>query len=400
MSGEIEYREYRDQDFESLHALHDAVFPPVSAEQMRRWMARTDVTAGVAVRAGEVLGEIPLHIREFVLRPGVTARLAFEHSVCVREDLRDQGIGSGIHDNMKQFLPGRAEVLAVFRGGERTPGYRFYDRNGLKDTCYFRSCTLEEPARVPPGDCELRDLSELLEREAEVLGVFQSAFGERGGYEQRGPGFLRTALRNLQWLELRTRFGVYFLEGAGGLAGYCIVSPQQLRSDTVRIMELATRHGDQEGAQRLVRSACGLAAEKGVAITVSCQDFSLYWPVYRGLGFEPAPRGSMIMATPVDWEALAARVWQPQRELADVQVDIWTPDEELTVHRPEGEPDRTITLEMKHDQAVRWLLSRLDLPGAADREMLTCRGATPEDLGALGRAIPFCAWEVQTIDHI
>ncbi len=55
---------------------------------------------------------------------------------------------------------------------------------------------------------------------------------------------------------------------------------------------------------------------------------------------------------------------------------------------------------MKHDQAVRWLLSRLDLRAEFEREMLTCHGALRGDVDALGRAIPFTPWEYQGIDHI
>jgi predicted N-acetyltransferase YhbS len=400
MSAEIEYREYRDEDFESFHALHDAVFPPLTAEQMRQWMARPDVTGGVAVRNGEVIGEIPLLIRDFVVRPGTTVRVAFECSVCVREDLRGQGIGSGIQDTMKQFLPGRAEVLAVFRGGERTPGYRYYAKNGLKDTCYLRSHALGEPGRVAAIDCDLRDISELIEREAEVLALFESAFGECGGYEQRGPGFFEPAFRSIHWMEVQAKFAVYFAEDADGLAGYCVVSPERLRSETVRVMELATRGGDQEVAERLVRSACALAAEKRVGIGVTCQDFSLYWPVYTDLGFQPSPRGSMIMATPVDWEALAAKVWQAHPQLADVEVKLWTPDEEVTIQQRDGKAERIITLEMKHEQAVRMMLSRLDLEDAVATELVTCMGASVADIAALSECLPYTPWEAQSVDHL
>jgi len=400
MSGQIEYREYRAQDFESFHALHDAVFPPVSADQMREWMARPDVTAGVAVRDGEVLGEIPLHIREFVLRPGVTARLAFEHSVCVREELRGQGVGSALQDAMKDFLVGRADCLAVFRGGERTPGYRYYDKNGLRDTCYLRSQKLADPSAVAESDLALQDISQVVEREAEVLAVFASAFGAHGGYEQRRPGFFGPALRNLQWLELQNEFGVYLVDDEAGLAGYCIVSPRQLRSETVQIMELATREGCPDLAERLVRSACSLAADQRAGISVTCQDGARYSALYAKLGFVGAPRGAMIMVTPVDWEGLAAQVWQPQPQLEQVRVDLWTAEEEVTVHRPEGRVERTLVLEMKHHQAVRWLVSRLDLGAAVRQETVSCLGAGPEDLAALARAIPFNAWAVQTIDHI
>jgi len=395
--AEIEVREFLPDDIESFRALHDAVFPAVPPAEMRRWMARADVTAGVAVRDGEVVGEIPLHVREFVIRPGVTARLAFEHSVCVREDMRGEGVGSAIQDELKRFMRGRAEVLSVYRGGERTPAYRHYRQNGLTDLCYVRTWVQAEPASVaePQGDTLAADA--ILDREGEFLAVFADALGDAGGHERRVPGFYATAFTQLEAVEVGTRYSALVTEGGGDLAGYCILGTH---GGSVAVMELATRGGDLDMAASLVRRACGVAAQAGARVTVELHDSGRYRPAFEASGFTPQPRGNMIMGTPLEWEALAALVWVPQPELADVQVELWTPDEEATVHRPEGAPARTITVECKHEQAVRWLMSRLELPAAYRGELLTCRGALPGDLEALGRAIPFTPWEYQGIDHI
>ncbi|MFW6155699.1 MAG: hypothetical protein ACOC7J_00155, partial [Armatimonadota bacterium] len=116
--------------------------------------------------------------------------------------------------------------------------------------------------------------------------------------------------------------------------------------------------------------------------------------------FEPGPRGEMIMACPLDWEGLASVVWTPRSELANVRVRVWTPQEEFIAHEPGDSPAREITLELKHHQAVRWLMCRLDLPPLVAQEMVTIRGARPGDVEALGHAIPFAPWEYQGIDHI
>jgi len=394
---DIEVREYRDEDLESCHALHDAVFPPVPVDEMRRWMSRDDVTAGVAVRGGEVVGEIPLHVREFVIRPGVTARLAFEHSVCVREDMRGEGVGSAIQDDIKRFMRGRADVLSVYRGGERTPAYRHYRKNGLTDVCYVRTWTLDDPASVAQPAGDLLTAEAILGRESEFLAVFADAYGHSGGYQRRAPGFYATAVTQLEAVELSTEYRALILDDGGSLAGYCILG---LTEGALTVMELATRGGDLRMADRLVRGACALAADADRRVGVELHDLGAYQPVFAELGFEPRPRGDMIMATPLDWEALAAIVWLPQSALADVQVDLWTPDEEATIHRLDGAPRRVATLEMKHEQAVRYLLSRLDLRAEFEREMLTCRGALRSDIDALSRAIPFTPWEYQGIDHI
>lgn len=396
MEFNMQVREFEPSDLESFHALHDAVFPPVPAAEMRRWMNRKDVTAGVAVAGGRVVGEIPLHLRDFVIRPGVTARLAFEHSVCVDEQMRGQGVGSAIQNEIKRFLRGRADALAVYRGGERTPAYRHYWKNGLTDCCYLRTWMLADPSAVAASVGEILDAPVVCAREDELYAVFADAYGHAGGYQRRASDCYATAFTQLEAVELGTEYVALPAENAGTVAGHCIVG---LHGDTATVMELATRGRDLSLAETLVRRACGLAAERELRLGVELHDLGAYRPVFEELGFAPQPRGNMIMALPLDWEALARIVWVPQPELADVHVQLWTPDEHAVIQRVEH-PRRTVTVEMKHEQAVRWLLSRLDLCAEYEREMLTCHGALRGDLDALGRAIPFTPWEYQGIDHI
>jgi len=397
--SEIEVREFQPDDIETFHALHDAVFPPVPFEQMRRWMARDDVTAGVAVQDGRIVGEIPLHVREFVIRPGLTARLAFEHSVCVQEEMRGQGIGSAIQDEIKRFMQGRADVLSVYRGGERTAAYNHYDRNGLKDLCYVRSWTLARPAAVAAGGPEPQPADAILAREAEIIELFESAYAHAGGYQRRALGFYETAMTQLEAVELGTEYRVLFAGEGGRPEGHCIIGLQE-GGAAVTVMELATRDRDPAVALRLLRGVCGAAVLEGMGVTVELHDGGAYRPVFEALGFAPQPRGNMIMATPLDRGRVARATWLPQPGLADARVEVWMPREEFVAHEPNHGPSRTITLEMKHEQAARWLLSRLDLGAALEREMVTCRGARPGDREALARAIPWTPWEVQGIDHI
>ena len=400
MSGQIEFREYLEEDFESFLRLHNDVFPPVTADEMAHWLAGDDVTAGVAVRGGEVVGEIPVHIREFMVRPGVTVRAAFEHSVCVAGDVRGTGIGTHIQNAMKQFLAGRADALTVYRGGERTPAYRFYEKNGLVDLTYHRIYTLADPGSAASQAFELVDMSEMLRHENGMLHVFEDSLGHVGGRQVRGPGFFAETLENLEMCEIKPLLGGLLAEEADGLAGYCILSIGRRTSDPLHIMEVASRGRDPQLTEALVRTACSVAADRGTRVTVSLHEFGEGWDVFRDLGFVGSPRGSMIMGTPLDWEGMADRVWWDQPGLADVQADLFTPEEDATLRRPPGGVARTVTLEMKHRQASRYLFSRLDLAGAVAREMLTVRDATLQDVEALGRAIPFSAWEIRDFEHI
>jgi len=396
--SEIEIREFQPDDIESFHALHDAVFPPVPFEEMRRWMARDDVTAGVAIRNGRVVGEIPLHTRRFVLRPGVSVRVAFEHCVCVDESMRGQGVGTRIQDAMKRFMRDRVEVLTVYRGDERTPAYNHYDKNGLTDCCYVRSWKHDAPAAVAEPLGDLVPADEILVREEQFAACFRSAYDHAGGYEDRLPGSYETTFTQLEAVELGLEYAALTIQREGRLLGHCIMGLRDERP--VLIHELATRERDPVMAARLVRAACAIAAHGEESVTVELHDTGAYTPVFEALGFAPHPRGDMIMACPLDWERLASIVWAPQSELSDVRVRVWTPTEEFVAHDPGSSPAREITLEMKHHQAVRWLMCRLELAPLVSQEIITIRGARPGDVRALGHAIPFSPWEYQGIDHI
>lgn len=396
--SEIEIREFRPDDIESFHALHDAVFPPVPFEEMRRWMSRDDVTAGVAIEDGRVVGEIPLHIRQFVLRPGVSIRVAFEHSVCVDESMRGEGVGTRIQNAMKDFMRERVEALTVYRGGERTPAYNHYWKNGLTDCCYVRTWRHDSPGDVarPLGD--LVSSETILQRADEFAASFRSAYGHAGGYQDRLPGFYETAFTQLEAVELGTDHAALTIEDGGRLIAHCILGLREGSATVVH--EVASREGDPAITMRLLQGACAVAADRGVGMTVELHDGGAYTPVFEALGFAPQPRGDMIMACPLDWERLASIVWAPQSELSDVRVRVWTPHEEFVAHEPGGEPSREITVEMKHHQAVRWLMCRLVLAPLVAQEIITVRGARPGDVEALERAIPFARWEYQGIDHI
>lgn len=399
-SSRIDFREYQPEDFDSFLQLHNSVFPPVSAEEMQRWMSRPDVTAAVAVRAGEVVGEIPVHIREFMVRPGVTVRAAFEHSVCVAAEMRGTGVGTRMQTALKQFLQGRAEALAVYRGDERSSAYRFYEKNGLVDLTYQRHYVHREPGRVAARSFELLDISALESREAQALRVFEDALGVVGGRQMRRPGFISDTLNNLEMCELKPALACFLAEEDHDLAGYCVLSLGTRPSDPVQILELAARGQDPELRAALLRSVCAVAEERSTVVSVALHDLSDCWELACSLGFEGAPRGSMIMGVPLDWEAMARRVWWEQPALQGVQVNIFTPERDLTIRAPAGEVVRTLTLEMKHHQAVRYLFSRLDLQACVDSEMVTCLGATREDIAALSRAIPFTRWEIRDFEHI
>ena len=137
-------------EIEAMLSIRNAIFPPISAEDWRRY--RSD-TASMAFLDGIPIGAIPLDQRRFQIAPGVVIDTAFEHAVGTRADFRSRGIGTAMIEAAAAFLHERAEALMVYRGAERSPGYRFYERSGHRDLIYMRTLSR------PPGDVPAADVA-------------------------------------------------------------------------------------------------------------------------------------------------------------------------------------------------------------------------------------------------
>ena len=129
-------REYQPGDTADILEVRNAIFPPLTEEEWDRYCPGN--TASLAYRVGEPVGAIPLDQREFVLAPGLTVPVAFEHGVGVKEEYRSQGIGTAMIEAAREFMADRCDLLMVYRGMERSPGYRFYIKSGHWDLLYTR----------------------------------------------------------------------------------------------------------------------------------------------------------------------------------------------------------------------------------------------------------------------
>ncbi len=398
----IECRRYRREDAAGWMALHKTHFPPIAEDFGREWSHRDDVTVSVAARGDEVVGVVPFHLRDFRIGPQAVIRAGFEHAVMVEESLRDQGIGSRMMTAAKQFLPDLCDVMMVYRGAERSDGYRFYARTGHHDLTYLRPTVLEQPQPAETAGVRRGDADLLLQREAEFLAVYHSAYRAWSGYPVREPGYWSWAFSSAIYNMHPVEFIVLYLEDQGQVTGYAVagLDPKGTR---LTLLEIATADEDQAAAGLLVEAVGALAAENRCpAHTYAC-DLSPYTHTLWDKGFRPSPRGSssmMIMAHVLDPAALAGKVWQENAEARPLEVSIWTPEREAVIHPSDGTPSRSVTLEMKEDALTRLLLARLDLVSAVRQELVTVAGAQEGDVEAIARALPFAPWVYHQIDYI
>ncbi len=399
----IEYREFDPADAASYLRLRNRYYWALSDSFWQEW-SRRPITAAVALLRGDVVGAIPIYFRDLVVRPGLTARVAWEYAVVVREDLRGQGIGSRLMDAAKAFLRGRALAMMVYRGGERTPGYQFYAKNGHHDLTYLRPWEARSPSPgLAPAGVQLAGPSEVLAHEAEYLEVFRSAYGAYGGYPDRGAGYYVDALWTMEhW---RTPGGVTVLtrRGATGeLEGYALLG-QVRRWPSLCLLELATSGGRLDHALPLLQTQLALAAELGVPAMVHAADDAPYAPLFAAVGFRPLPRSersdAITMAHILDPEALARAAWRESGATAGLEVVAWTPERHALLHR--GQPGgRRVTLEMKEAHLARLLLGRLDLVSALRQELVTAQGAGEAEVKAIAAALPYTPWAYHDLDWI
>ncbi len=399
LEGKVEYREYRQEDRESLVELHNKAFPPVTLEYWIEW-DKQDVTASVALMGDEVVGCVPFHIRDFVVRPGIAIKAAFEYSVCVREDLRSKGIGSQLMDCAARFLKGRAHVMMVYRGGELSRGYQYYARNNHYDMVYVRRWTWESPDAKPSEHVKIHNVDEMYRREAEVIEVFDSCYGKFGGYPLRSPGHYEMMLHNANWEEVKHDWRFLELTRDGKLMGYLLIG-QGHESKQWRVAELAARDGDLDIADALVDNAATLTKNAPLSFNFSEHDpFQELMSKRDAIMSGRARSSMMIMAKPIDPENLGEALWGPNFQIPEAEVMVWSPLREAVIYTGPGKTKRRITLEMKDDILTRLLLLRLDLEQAHRQELVTVVNATGEDVAQISRALPFCRWIHQNVDYI
>jgi hypothetical protein len=394
----VEFREHKPSDTEASRVLLNDVFPsaPQSVDSWQLWTG-SDFTAPVALLDGVLVGAIPLKRRVYQVAPGAQVTAWVEHRVGVAEAHRDKGLGSGMQSCAKEFLRGRGDILLVHRGAERSPGYRFYEKNGLLDVSYVRSTRFEPlSAPVSPAGVRWLDPDEFFAHAGRWHKIFQACYGRFGGYVVRTPGYLRSQRESGIWRRaILHEFSCAVLSDGGRVAGYGVFGERQ---GVLTALEVAVRNRSPDLVARLLQAARG----KGMPVVARSASGGLMEEASRRMGAPPPAResGAMcIMVHVLDIETTGRNVWNPVPELEDVEVRVWTPDRDGVIHRPAA-PARSVTVELKEHMLARLLMRRLDLRSAVREERVTLHNGTAADADALSEALSPCPWAFQQVDYL
>jgi len=388
-------REATPGDVDDVLKVRNAIFPPLTPEQ---WFADPTMICSLAYLDGEPVGAIPLSVRDFRLAPDAIVKAAFENAVGTREDMRSKGVGTAVVKAAKEFLAGRCDELMVYRGAERSPGYRFYERSGHRDVLYLRPMTLAEPQRRE-ADVAFGGLEEIHAAQPDLLGCFTATYGHCGGFPERHDSYWEAQLASQIYEVIPQESFLVRSPAAGELSAY-VIAGLATKADADRPMSILEVAGTSEEAiEQALLGAETLAAERSRALSIRGSAEHPLVPLLRRLGYAEGVRFTMIMAQPLDPADLFGKVCMQKETLADLKVDFWAPFADGTLHEgPEARHE--ITLEGKDEVIYRLLNRRLDIRAAVATEWLTVRNGTPDIVDRLAEALPYSPWVYHQLDYV
>ncbi|MGQ9730255.1 MAG: GNAT family N-acetyltransferase [Candidatus Zipacnadales bacterium] len=388
-------REATPADVHDILAVRNAIFPPLTPEQ---WFADPTMTCSLAYLNGEPVSAIPLSLRPFQIAPGVCIRTAFENAVGTREDMRSKGIGTAVTRAAKEFLADRCDELMVYRGAERSAGYRFYVKSGHCDLLYLRPMTLTQPQRREV-EASVQGLQEICACQAELLACFEATYGEFGGFPPRHANYWKQQL-NSQIYDVLPQDTFFFrYPPSGPLQAYVLVgrSLRDDRRDYLRIMEVAGK--TPANTEQVLLALEDFAAQEHLSVHAYTSAEDPLRPLMRRLGYTEGLRTTMIMGQPISPANLFVRTCADTSVLESLKIDFWAPFGEGTLFEGPSAMQE-VTLEGKDEVIYRLLNRRLDVRAAFATEWLTVRNASSDIIERLAAAFPYSRWVYHHIDYI
>ncbi len=390
-------REYRPEDTADVLNVRNPIFGPLSEKDWDRYCPR--MTAALAYLDGEAVGAIPLDQRDFVVAPQITVPVAFENCVSVKEEYRSRGVGTAIIEAAREFMADRCDLLMVYRGGERTAGYRFYQKSGHRDLLYLAQVRWDPPSGLS-SDAQRVDIEVLHNHQDEILCAYNSTYSSYGGHAPRQPGYWQQALAGQIFIILPTQILFFRYPADGEIAAYGIFGIPQLSGlePKVQVLEIASKVGIG-GARQILAAAGAEAQQRGTWVADHiCVDHP-YRHLYRELGFVEQCRNLIIMGQVINPQRLFQRVCQSPQLLSDLKINVWTPTKDYVLFEG-ATADREITLEAKDIIIERLLTRRLDVMAAFTHDLLTIRNGDRGIAARLAEAMPYSPWCYHHLDYI
>ena len=355
-------------------------------------------TAVVATLEGRIWGAIPLQFRNFQLNSRMHVPAVFENAVGVEEGYRSRGVGTAMLDCAAELIRDRAFALCVYRGGERSDGYRFYRKTGHGDLYY--ATYLRLPAEAIGSSwstlceqVETHPWSAAENLEEKLLPIFEQCYASCGGFWTREKGFFQRVISSHVFRQGGAR--LYLVRQDGEITAYSIANPGDM--DGYLIYDIASK--DPGVFRRLVARMALDAKEKGQDLRVLSNREHAVFELFLDCGFEPEQNEPYIMARIVRPDRIFSVLSSHSELKSLLELRAVTPHRDVVLNAPEH-ARFAATLYLKEHQLSRLLFCRMDLQSALRTNMVRISPVSDRIATELSRIFAFSPWVTSRMDYI
>ena len=387
-------RELRADELELGLNLRNEIFSPITRDE---W-DNEHMTASIAFDGDKVIGLVPLALRKFKLASGISIVAAFENAVGTKEGYRSRGVGKAMIDAACGFLRGKADALFVYRADERSRGYNFYAKTGHVDLLSVRHFHVDDSIATIHSNVEVSyGLDEILKYQFQLLEVFEETYHLYGGFPERHENYWAKALS--AHISIKpSEFYLFRLSKKGRLCAY-ILAGVRIDCDRLQILEMGAC--EKTNIIILLESAAKHASDRGLkGISIKTSDTNPFLEVFTNLNFIPEPRELHVMSLSFDPKSLFNKVWKNRLGLPGVKIKIATPKNEIIISSGSQGASQVVTLEMKEETFVKWIMGRIDFSARIREGTITAINASDDILERIGKAIPLNDWVYHHLDFI
>ena len=386
----LDIRRVRPAEIDDMLKFRNTIFGHISRSQ---WEAM-GCTAIVAKKAKRLCGAIPLQYRQFKINPRLSIPVVFENAVGVSQGTRNVGLGSAMLDFAARSLRTSVDALCVYRGGERTAGYRFYRKTHHGDLYYFSTLILNKP-KGENNNVNVLNVEEAIPLEKTLLSLFNSCYGRFGGYWQREMGHFRKIFdshvyKNEDWQ-------LYLLRNRSKILGYAIINPHDKVWGGFFVYDFVAPSSAAREALFAKIEWAAKRAKQPVTMLAN-REHPLFAPLTKR-GYAVKDNSPYILARIIRPDRIFARLAQNSSLLKDLRLEAVTPHRNLVLNRP-AQPRYRAKLYLKESQLSRLLCCRLDMARALETNLIRLSPLPSGLEKALGKIFRFCPWVSFGIDFI
>lgn len=383
-------RRVRPAEIDDMLKFRNAIFGHISHSH---WEAM-GCTAIVAKKGKRLYGAIPLQYRNFKISARLSIPVVFENAVSVSQEARNIGLGSAMLDFAARSLRTSVDALYVYRGGERTAGYRFYRKTHHGDLYYNSTLILNKPIGEN-NNVDVLNVDDIVPLEKTLLFLFNSCYGGFGGHWKREKGYFRNILASHVYKNKDWKF--FLLRKKGQIVGYAISNSQDKLHGGCCVYDLAAP--SIAARQALFAKVEWVAKRDKQPVTMQAnREHPLFEPLIKR-GYNVKGNSPYIMARIIRPDRIFARLAQNSPLLKNLRLEAVTPHRDLVLNRP-ARAKYKAKLYLKESQLSRLLSCRLDMAWALKTNLIRLNPLPLHLEKTLSKIFQFCPWVSFGIDFI